>query len=224
MKEEIIAAVRGNNHVVVWLTDKISFVHIPFNDIDMRWGRPEEAIEGVKKVVSALGFPIDEIMFIEGLSGLAALNPAWDGSDTFFCEDPNCKIAHSADQLLADRLLQTAPPEIKSYELGLQACEAGDYEGAVRAFNEVVRLKPEFVANAWERLGFAYHKLRHYERAAMAYREAIQLKPDFRTAWYNLGAIHAGQGNHTAAMQVYEKLKTLDEAAAQEFHRKCLAP
>jgi hypothetical protein len=51
-----------------------------------------------------------------------------------------------------------------------------------------------------------------------------QLKPDFRTAWYNLGAIQAEQGNHTEAMQVYEKLKTLDEAMAQEFLRKCVAP
>jgi Flp pilus assembly protein TadD len=114
--------------------------------------------------------------------------------------------------------------EIKCYELGLQACEAGDYEGAVRAFNEVVRLKPNFAANAWERLGFAYHKLRHCDRAVIAYREAIQLKPDFGTAWYNLGAIHAWQGRHSEAMQVYEKLKTLDEAMAQEFLRKCVAP
>jgi tetratricopeptide (TPR) repeat protein len=219
----IIAAVRGNNRVVVWLTEKATFTHIPFNDIYVWWGSREAGIELVKKSVSGLGFPVDEILFIEGVNGIAAINLGWDGSDTFFCEDSNCKVAHSVDQLQADQLFQTAPPEIKCYEHGLQAFEAGDYEEAVRAFNEVVRLEPDFTAHAWERLGFAYHKLRHYDQAVMAYRKAIHLKPDFSTAWYNIGLIHYGQGHHTEVMQVYEKLKTLDQAMAEEFFRKCVA-
>jgi Flp pilus assembly protein TadD len=123
--------------------------------------------------------------------------------------------------LLADKLFQTAPAEVKCYEVGLQACEAGDYEEAVRAFHEVVRLEPEFAADAWERLGFAYHKLRQYDQAVMAYCEAIRLKPDFRTAWYNIGVAYAVEGNHIEVMQAYEKLKTLD-SMADEFFRKCV--
>jgi tetratricopeptide (TPR) repeat protein len=220
-KEEIIAAVRGNCQVVIWLTDKASYIHIPFSDLLTWWGRPEEAIERAKKQVIALGFPYDEILFVEGATGIAALDPKWDGSDTFLCETSNCTIQHSVDQLFADRLFQKFPPEVKLYELGLKSCEVGDYEGAVRAFQEVVGLKPEFSANAWERLGFAYYKLRRLDQAVEAYSEAIRLKPEFKTAWYNFGVAYAAQGNRAKVMETYNNLQTLDKSVADEFFRKC---
>jgi len=113
---------------------------------------------------------------------------------------------------------------VKWYEVGLRACEAGDYQEAVRAFREAVGLKPDFSANAWERLGYASHKLGQIDNAVMAYREAIRLKPDFRTAWYNLGVAYTRQGNHPKMMEAYEKLKVLDNEVADEFLRECVLP
>ena len=203
-KEEIIATVRGNNHVVVWLTEQFAYLHIPFNDISVLWDKPEAAIKLVKKTVSELGFSVDDILFVEGVNSIAALNPQWDGSDTFVCEDPSCKVAHSVDQMLADRLLHRAFPEAKWYQLGWQASEAGDYEKAVGAFHEVVRLKPG-LAQAWYSLGSAYGHLGQHDQAVTACQEAVRLKPDWAEAWYNLGRRYSDLGQHDQAVRAYQE-------------------
>jgi tetratricopeptide (TPR) repeat protein len=224
-KEEIIATVKENSRVVVWLTEKASFISIPFNDILVWWGDAGDAIERATRQVAALGFPADHILFIEGVTGIAALDPEWDGSDTFFREDSDCQIAHSIDQLVAERLFQKAHPAVGWYELGLRSCDSGNYERAAAAFREVIDLSPEFLLpNAWERLGFACIKLRQEDQAVRAYNQAIRLKPDFRTAWYNLGVAYTHQGNRAGVTDVHEKLKALDRQLADEFFRECVEP
>jgi len=249
-KEEIIAAVRGNNRVVVWLTEQASYIHIPFNDISVWWGGPEEAIKQAEKALAALGLSVDDILFVEGVNGIAALDAKWDGSNTFVCEDPSCKVVHSVDQMLADRLFQKAFPGAKWYQLG-------DYEKAAKAFHEVVRLNPSYV-HAWYNLGTAYEGLRQYGQAARAFQEAIRLKPDLAAAWghlgnayrglgqfdqaveafqqtvrlkpddaeawCNLGAAYDLQGNRAKVMQVYGKLKSLDRGMADEFFQRVVLP
>ncbi len=224
-KEEIIATVTENSRVVVWLTEKASFISIPFNDVLVWWGSAGDAIERATRQIAALGFPADDILFIEGVTGIAALDPEWDGSDTFLCEDPDCQIAHSIDQLVAEGLFQKTHPAVRWYELGLQSCDEGNYERAVAAFREVIDLGPEFLLpNAWERLGFAHIKLRQEDQAVSAYNQAIRLKPDFRTAWYNIGVAYARQRNRAGVTDVHEKLKALDRQLADEFFRECLDP
>src|SRR3989442_8772370 len=60
--------------------------------------------------------------------------------------------------------------------LGYQADEAGDYEKAVKAYQEAIRLKP--VAAVWWSLGITYVHLKQHNQSVKACHEAIRLQPN----------------------------------------------
>jgi Flp pilus assembly protein TadD len=57
----------------------------------------------------------------------------------------------------------------------------GQIKGAIRAFQEAIRLKPGF-AEAHYNLGVALAREGQIEEAIRAFQEAIRLKPDFAEA------------------------------------------
>jgi Flp pilus assembly protein TadD len=75
---------------------------------------------------------------------------------------------------------------LSSFQLGYQLMQANEYEKAVTAFREVVRLKPG-ETSGWYNLGVAYDSLQRDDEAKRAYEEAIRLEPDNANAWGNLG-------------------------------------
>ena len=129
-------------------------------------------------------------------------------------------------QLTANRKAGPSSPTFSAlawFQVGLQAYEAGEYEEALKAFHESVRLKPDD-ASVWYNLGHTYDDLDQYGQAIKAYQEAIRLKPDDVVDWYNLGVAYSLQGNRSKVMQVYETLKTLDRNQADEFFQKIVLP
>ncbi len=69
---------------------------------------------------------------------------------------------------------------------GFEHDEKGEYDQAIQAWREAIRLKPDD-AEAWHNLGVTYRNLQQHDQALQAYREAIRLKPDLAEAWNNLG-------------------------------------
>jgi tetratricopeptide (TPR) repeat protein len=83
------------------------------------------------------------------------------------------------------------------FQLGLQMRETAEYEKAVRAFSEVVRLAPGESAG-WNNLGSVYAALNQYDKALPTFQEAVRLNPDNVEARDNLGVAYAH-------LQQYEK-------------------
>ncbi|MEO8682651.1 MAG: tetratricopeptide repeat protein, partial [Vicinamibacterales bacterium] len=63
---------------------------------------------------------------------------------------------------------------------------AGDYPGAIDAFNEAIQRKPDTADNHFY-LALAYDKVGDHGRAIRSFQECIRLKPDSAEAHCNLG-------------------------------------
>ena len=72
------------------------------------------------------------------------------------------------------------------YEQANQQYDAGDWEGALESFDEVVNIQPDDYA-AWYNRGVALVKLERWEEAILSYDQAVHIKPDYYEAWYIRG-------------------------------------
>ena len=69
---------------------------------------------------------------------------------------------------------------------GLALYSHGEYDEAVKAYEEAIRLNPKD-ADAWIGKGSALGKQGKYDEVIKAYEEAIRLDPKLAMAWYNKG-------------------------------------
>ena len=88
--------------------------------------------------------------------------------------------------------------------LGDTAYKAGKYAVASKAYQEVIRLKPDLYA-AWIGLGSAYYHLGQYKKAVSAFQEALRLKPDAEKAWVGLGGVYSMLGQHGKALSAFQE-------------------
>lgn len=72
------------------------------------------------------------------------------------------------------------------FRIGVAHNEAKRWEEAVKAFEEAIRLKPDY-AQAHYKLGVAFYNLDRFEEAVKQFKEAISLKKDYADAYFNLG-------------------------------------
>src|SRR5690606_37992350 len=100
----------------------------------------------------------------------------------------------------------------ESFNAGVQAYNAGDYEGAVESFNQARQQDAEQPA-LWANLGNSYSRLNRNEEALKAYEKAIELDPNNASFYRNVGSIHAQLGNAEEAKKMYEKSIELSGAA-----------
>ncbi len=80
----------------------------------------------------------------------------------------------------------------------------GNYFAAVKDFDKVVELDPEFVSGYYNR-GSAYALLGRYDLGARDYTQVIRLDPANAAAYYNRGSAHAHQMKFRRAISDYEK-------------------
>ncbi|MGH9945884.1 MAG: tetratricopeptide repeat protein [Pyrinomonadaceae bacterium] len=101
--------------------------------------------------------------------------------------------------------------------LGIFFIRMGQYEKAIAPLNEAIRLKPNetdapYVHN---NLGRAYYFLERFSEAATAFQQAVRLKPNNAEFLNNLGSTYVDLRRKADALQIYEKLQTIDQAKAK---------
>jgi len=77
-----------------------------------------------------------------------------------------------------------------------------DYEGAIRNFNEAIRLDPKY-AIAYGNRGVAYSKLGEYQKAIEDYNQAIELYPNYAKAYFNRAFTYSKLENYQQAIVDY---------------------
>ena len=97
-----------------------------------------------------------------------------------------------------------------------------DPKGCVSAYDEAIRLKPDF-AEAYNNRGNAKTDLGQYEAAVADFDEAIRLQPDFANAYSNRGNAKADLGQYEAAVADYDEAIRLRPAYAAAYFRRGLA-
>ena len=88
--------------------------------------------------------------------------------------------------------------------LGLHGREADSPGNGLAAYQEAIRLKPDY-AEAHYNLGVAYGELGRYQEEIAAYQEAIRLKPDYADAHCNLGVAYGELGRYEEEIAAYQE-------------------
>ncbi len=89
------------------------------------------------------------------------------------------------------------------FYLGVAYLNSGQYREAIDAFNQAIRIKPDF-ADAHFNRGNSYKELGHYKEAIEAYKQAISIKPDDADAHHNLGVAYGSLDMHKEAIDAYK--------------------
>ena len=100
----------------------------------------------------------------------------------------------------------------KTFEEGVAASRAGNYDEAVAKFNHGVELNAN-CADCYYNIGFAYSQKKEYDKAEAAYKKAVEVKPDYAEAYNGLANIYNAQRKFDEAAAASSKAAELGGAA-----------
>jgi tetratricopeptide (TPR) repeat protein len=100
--------------------------------------------------------------------------------------------------------------------------QKGDYDQAIRDFDEAVRLNPKDAVVYYDR-GVAYGRKGEVDREISDYDEAIRLDPRFAYAYNNRGVAYRQKGNYDGAMRDYNQAIRLDPKFALAYYNRGVA-
>jgi len=74
------------------------------------------------------------------------------------------------------------------FTLGNLHFAARNYEEAIAAYDEAVKIQPDY-HQAWHNRGLALQNLERFSEAITSFDQAVKIKSDFHSAWNNRGAV-----------------------------------
>ena len=118
---------------------------------------------------------------------------------------------------------------MKKKDEALRLEREGDYEGAIKLFDEAIEVDPNPNAFLHRCRAEAYDNLGQYERAIQDYSKAIEINPsDYNAAWpggtYRARAeAYCELGQYERAIQDYSKVIEINPKAAHLYHNRGIA-
>ena len=89
-RNEIVTVVRSKTSVVAWVTEKGVIIYNPCETkLTVLVGADGSFFDGVDERMMEAGVDVS-LVVVEGISGLAATDPLWDGQEMFHCQNPDC--------------------------------------------------------------------------------------------------------------------------------------
>jgi len=104
------------------------------------------------------------------------------------------------------------------FNLGTTLYGLGEHPKAIQAFQDALRLNPQF-AEAWNGLGETFRDQGNMDEALRCYREAIKVEPNHSRANYNLGEFYCFSGQLEQSIPYFT---ASDFADARERVLQCL--
>lgn len=105
------------------------------------------------------------------------------------------------------------------YAKGYNLARQGEYDEAIKAYDEAIRLDPKYV-NAWYAKGNNLNNLGRYHEAIEAYDETIRLDTKYENAWYAKGVVLRKQGKYDEAIEAYDEAIRLNPQDANAWYAK----
>ena len=87
---------------------------------------------------------------------------------------------------------------------GFDYADKGDYERAIAAYTEAIKLDPDY-APAYLSRGWTYYGQSDYKQAIADYNQAIELDPNYAYAYNDRGIAYYHQGDYERAIADYNK-------------------
>lgn len=94
------------------------------------------------------------------------------------------------------------------YFQGDASYKNGDYDAAIVAYDQAIRIKPDFREALYNK-GIALRRLGQYEAAIAAYDQALAIKPNDHKALYNKGVALDELGQYDEAVAVFDQALAL---------------
>lgn len=104
----------------------------------------------------------------------------------------------------------------KYVDAGIEKCELGKYDQALKDFNDALKLKPND-ANLYDLRGMAYRCKNMEDQAIKDFEKAMQLDPKFGRPYRNRAMIHFDRGEFDKSLADLEKAKSLGYKVDPDF-------
>ncbi len=177
-----------------------------------RWGSWPNRVAALLLVVLACGVPLWWFdLWPFGSRG--PLRQFGRSADVNVSSDPDYAVASAAEDaknypelLKSARVLAGRYPNsaLVHYILGEAYAKLGFFPDAATAFQEAIKLKPDYT-DAWYNLGWAYTRAGKSSEAADVFQQLLKLTPRDPVVWADLGSAYAGQGHPADAINAYQK-------------------
>lgn len=139
------------------------------------------------------------------------------------------EVADIADDLAVQRLEEITPllnePNLTAddyFNQGLDAFNTGDYQQAIEAYTNALRLDPNDAAS-YNNRGTTYFRLGQYEQAREDYAAAITVNDEYALAYYNRGNVNYVLSNDEDAISDLTRSIELDGTNAEAYYVRGLA-
>ena len=106
-------------------------------------------------------------------------------------------------------------------EKGFTLKQKGQFEKALEAYNEAIRLSPDFFP-AWFNKGVSLSKLGRNEEATEAFTQALRIDPNDSDAWANKGATLVKLDRYECVF--HGILPLIPQESCHPIHRKVATP
>jgi tetratricopeptide (TPR) repeat protein len=100
--------------------------------------------------------------------------------------------------------------------------DKGDYDRAIKDFNEAIHLDPN-AERAYYGRGYAYKKKGDYDRAIQDFNEAIHLNPNLERAYYDRGNAYIDKDDYDRAIQEFDEAIRLNPKDANAYNNRGVA-
>ncbi|MCA1991739.1 MAG: tetratricopeptide repeat protein [Coleofasciculus sp. S288] len=109
--------------------------------------------------------------------------------------------------------------EVEWYNRGNTRLENRQYEKAIAAYEQAIKIKPDYY-EAWYYKGSALYQLQRYEEALASYDQAIQIKPDSYETWYAKGCSLGQLLKYEEAIASYEQVVQIKPDYYEAWYNK----
>jgi tetratricopeptide (TPR) repeat protein len=92
----------------------------------------------------------------------------------------------------------------KAFEDGIAASKAGNYDGAIAAFQKAAEVSPQCY-DCYYNIAYMHSQKKEYDKAEEAYKKAIELKSDYVDAYNGLANIYNAQRKFEQAAEASKK-------------------
>lgn len=105
------------------------------------------------------------------------------------------------------------------YERGNKHLNAKEYEKAIAAYDQTIKIKPDY-DEAWYNRGVALYNLKRYQEAVSSTNEVIEIQPDNIGAWYNRGVCLYNLQQYQEAIASFERVLEMDAKNADAWYNQ----